>query len=419
MARTPADVGLAQLHMKLHAEYQDPAVFFWAGMVGQAKYKSVINKWEMPGTPIVKFNDLTGKTHGNELRVEMLRKIRGAGKSGKQPLVTKEKTNEFLACTLWLHGKREGIEYADWIDAQNVDWMDLVEKSYDQLKTWLAKVISTDPTACIFEGYARHITEALPASGGWGLGKTKIYPKNTWVWDDGTDGFVENAPTFSYTSATWRNNIITKFLAQADADNMSIDTLYALPGKARAAKIKPYIINGMPHYVLIINSLQEKDLLAEGTFSTIVSRADVRGMENMLFKGFKYVFNGLIIYVNDYIARLAYIVTSTTLDFFNYSAGTEVVAAGTNEDMPFDIQTLLAATQDVACAVFLGQDAIGWAEGTKPRFTKETRDHESETAVGINTIYGMAAMNFFDNTTISSAADVADPQYAIVATHVK
>lgn len=417
MARTPADVGLAQLHTKLQLEYQDPAVFFWAGMVGQAKYKNIINKWELPGTPIVKFEDLSGKTHGNELRVEMLRKITGGGKTGKQPLVTKEQTNEFLACTLYVHGKREGIEYADWIDAQNVDWMDLVDKSYDQLKMWLSKVISTDPTACIYEGYSRHITEAAP----WGLAKTKVYPKNFWIWDDGTDGFTENAPTFSYPdeSYTYRDAIITKLLAQADADNMSIDTLYAIPGKARAAKIEPYMINGSPFYVLIINSLQEKDLLAEGTFATIISNADVRGKENQLFKSAKYQFAGLIIYVNDYVARLAYCVSATTLDFFTYSAGVEQVVLATNTDQPYDTQALLAATQDNACAILLGKNAIGWAEGTMPKFTKETRDHESETAVGIRTLYGMAALNYFDSTTITSATDMADPQYAVIATHVK
>ena len=416
MARKAADVGLTALNMQLREEYQQEDVFFWANMIGQAKYRSEINKWEIPNSPIVKFNDFASQTHGNELRVEMLRKITGAGKTGKQPLVTKEQEQEFLASTLYVHGKREGIELADWIDELNVDWMDLAAKAYPQLKLWLAKVISTDPTASIFEGAARHITEAAP----WGLAKTPMYPRNFWIWDGGNSDFSTNNPgTFSFTSATWRNLIITKLLAGDPADTFGIKTLYSLKQKCKVAQIKPYVIDGKAFYCIVLNSYQERDLLAEGTFPTLVAQAGVRGHKNPLVAAASYMWDGWIIYVNDNVARLPFFVSATTLDFFNYSGGAEQVASGLNPDCPFEIATLHAADQDMACAVILGAGCVGFAESGRPRFTRETRDHESDTAVGIRMKYGMNALNYYDNVTPASATDMAKPQYAVVATHVK
>jgi len=419
MARKAADVGVVTLNQKLQEEYQQESVFFWAPLLGQATYRPLTDQWEMPETPIVKFNDFAKQSKGNELRVEMLRKIKGAGKTGKQPLVTKEKELTFLAAGLYVHGKREGIEFPDWIDGINTDWMDLAKRAYPELKMWLTKVLSTDPTACLLEGYSRHITEATPASGGWGLGKTKMIAKNFWIWDGTNSNFTTNEPTFSYTYATWRNAIITKLLAAVDADTFGVKTLYSLTGQCNRAKIKPYIIDGAAFHCIVINSYQERDLLNEGTFPTLVAQADVRGMKNQLFTGAKYRWNGWIIYVNDNVARLPYFVTGATLDFFNYSGGDEQVASGDDEDMPFSIQELHAADQDIACALVIGINCVGFAEAARPIFTKETRDHEADNAVGIRHIYGMAAMNFYDSETPTSATDCAAPQYAVVATHIK
>ena len=420
MALKAADLALAKLNQDLREEYQQEDVFFWAPMLGYATYMPSTNKWDLPETPIVKFEDLQNKTFGNELRVEMLRKIRGAGKTGKEPLVTKEKTQSFLVATLYIWGKREGIENPDWLDDLNVDWMDLAKKAYPQLKQWLTKIISTDPTACLLEGYSRHITEPTVANGGWGLGKTKQYPRNFWIWDGTNSDFATNDPgTFTYTSSDWRDLIITKLLTLVDADTFGVKTINALTSKCNVAQIKRYYMNGAAYRCIVINSLQERDLLIEGTFPTLVAQADTRGMSNTLFKNAKYVWNGWIIYVNDNVARLAYFVSATTLDFFTYSGGVEQVVSETNEDMPFETQEVGAADQDAACALILGPNCIGFAEKGKPRFTSETRDHESDTAVGIRMIYGMAILNFYDNTAVASAEAMALPQYAVVATHVK
>jgi hypothetical protein len=252
------------------------------------------------------------------------------------------------------------------------------------------------------------------------LAKTKLFARNFWVWDDANNNFTTNDPgTFSFTPGTWRDLIITKLLAGDNADIFSVETLYALTGMCNRAQIKPFMIDGNPYHLIVINSFQERDLMVAGTFPTLVAQAGVRGDKNPLVAGAKYKWNGWIIYVNDNVARIPYIVTTSTIDFFTYSGGAEQVISGLNKDQPFETQQLNATDQDMACAVVIGSGCIGWAEAGKPRFTRETRDHESDTAVGIRIKYGMGLMNFYDHITPASASAMMRPQFAVVATHVK
>jgi len=216
------DLNTLQLNLDLQEEASHK--WFFNKFIGVANYEPTIKSWILSGNPIQTFNDFTNMAIGNSLQVTMIRNFYGYGFDGEATAVGNESEITFYVQTLFVHLKRYAKKLPSLVQLQKVAWMDLAKYMQPGLSRWFGAYLNADTVAAILEGYSRHLTATTANDG---LGVTKKYPKNIWIWDT-LNNFTTNAPTFSQTSATYLASIISKLGDLANGDQFDIDTLEAI-----------------------------------------------------------------------------------------------------------------------------------------------------------------------------------------------
>lgn len=79
-------------------------------------------------------------------------------------------------------------------------------------------------------------------------------------------------------------------------DKMSWDVLVKAKAKAKRSKVRPIRDGGKEYHVVLLSSEQERDLLLDPTYQTIVKSAEARGKGNPLFTGALATVQGLTIH---------------------------------------------------------------------------------------------------------------------------
>jgi N4-gp56 family major capsid protein len=90
-------------------------------------------------------------------------------------------------------------------------------------------------------------------------------------------------------SATAESDVTT-------TDKFSWSTIVAAKSKAIRKKIRPIRDGGKGYFVIVMSPEQERDLVLDPTYQTIVSRAAEKGSQNPLFTGALAVVQGVILY---------------------------------------------------------------------------------------------------------------------------
>jgi len=412
MALYATDLNLAKVNMKLRRDYRP--YYFFAQLTGAAKYKGS-QKWSLSGNPVEHFKDFESQSTGNSIRVQMLKKLSGTGFTGEETMLSNEQRLQFYNVTLYIHLKRQGARLPSEVQMQKIGWMGVAKMVQPELSEWLGSYMNTDVSAAILEGYSRHITAADP-----GLAVSKLYPKNFWVWDGNNDFSTNSLAAYSYTAATELGYWVTAcetLETGRTTDKFDLDTLIAIKAQASLDIIKPFKGKTGQYYALIIHPLQEVSLLQDTNFQAANYTGMPRGEEgNPLFKDCVYTWKNIVIFVDGVVCRLPYY-TGTTLNFFDYSAGSEMVASGSNEDQSFEEQGR-GTDQSVALAYLLGQSCIGYTTYGKPEFTGEDTDHKMVKSIGIQAWWGFNRMDFINNLTVTSATVQSKTQLAVIATAV-
>lgn len=406
-------LNLAKVNLKLRRDARP--FYFFSQLTGEAKYKGS-QKWSLSGNPIEHFADFDTQSTGNSLRVQMLKKLSGVGFTGSQTMLSNEQQLQFFNMTLYIHLKRQGAQLPTEVDMQKIGWMGIATMVQPELSEWLGMYQNTDVSAAILEGYSRHITASSP-----GLAVSKVLPYNFWVWDGGNNDFSTNSPAaYSYTYATERGYWITAFetLETGRAtDKFDLDTLIQIKAAASRAQIKPFQGKRGQYYALIIHPLQEASLLSDTRFLDANAQGMPRGEEgNPLFKDCVYTWKNIVIFVDGVVSRLPYY-NGSTLNFFDYSAGSEMVTSTTNENQSMEEQER-GTDQSVALAYLLGESCIGYTTYGKPEFTGEDTDHKMVKSVGIQAWWGFNRMDYVNELTVTSTTEQSKPQLAVIATAV-
>jgi len=387
--------------------------YFWDMFTGISQ-QSKAGKWIPSGSPIERFMGfkVTGR---NNTVLPMIRNVFGYGRVGKAPLVSHEKELSYLYFKLWIHLLRFGVLPPNQVDAEIMAWADMANAVKKQLVNWWAGYLNHDVTRAYLEGYSKHITDAVVDEG---LGITKQYPKNFWVYDDGGKDF-SNSPTYTYNQTTYKAAIIDKLkAAPTAADVFNVDTLEALPPLISYSNITPWTVDGEKVYVLIINSRQMKTLRQDSEWQNAVARAANRGKTNPIFKYAVAYWGKFIIYVDDVVARIAYACddTSEVLNFFDYDAG---VLQADSVGMYAKVQSPdPTEDQNYACALLLGQSSMAEGLFSDLKYAEEKLDYSMITGIGSSRYYAYARMDYFDEelTTVGTAQQ--NPQMAVIATVV-
>ena len=382
---------------------------FWAKFAGFASRMND-GRWDLSGKAIDVFN--APRTEGrNEILVPMLRPLIEYPKIGKETLKGDTEVTRYLWHKVFVHLVRQGVEVPDTVDLQKIKWTGVAKRLKPALVDWWARWENHDVTRALLEGFSYHVTDST-----YGLSKTKRYNKNTWIWagDTSENNFTTNAPTFSYTSSSYKSSLITKFGTLAAADSMDTKTLEELAPLVSYSNLQPIMTKeGYEFYPMIIHSRQAASLRQDSDWLAAQGRANTPGMQNPIFNGTIGHWGKLAIYVNDVVARLGY-ATGSTLDFFNYSGGTDYSTSGTYAK----VQTT-GTNQHATCALILGKGALSKAVDTRLGFAEEQDDFGMIKEIGSSQFYGYARNDYYDEEIDGSTAatDQAEPQSAVVVTY--
>jgi N4-gp56 family major capsid protein len=121
---------------------------------------------------------------------------------------------------------------------------------------------------------------------------------------DGSTRGTSQLPSLSFAAdvaAATSNRILYANSATSEAtltatDKMSWATIVKAKAFAMRKKLRPIKDGGKGYYCIIMSAEQERDLVLDSTYQTIVSRAAEKGSKNPLFQGALAVVQGVILY---------------------------------------------------------------------------------------------------------------------------
>lgn len=148
-------------------------------------------------------------------------------------------------------------------------------------------------------------------------------------------------------------------------------TVAGTDGNLQTPQIQPILIDGEPHYVLVMNPYQEYDLRTASTAGQWLdiqkAAAAAEGRKSPIFKGGLGMHNNVVLHKHKKVVR-----------FSDYGSGANLAAAR---------------------ALFLGEQAgvvAFGSEGTGLRFgwNEETRDNGNQVVITSNSIFGVKKVTF-------------------------
>jgi N4-gp56 family major capsid protein len=161
--------------------------------------------------------------------------------------------------------------------------------------------------------------------------------------------------------------------ATSEATIAAADTFTAdLIGKAKRlatadenTAIRPINVDGRSTYVMVIDPFQARDLRNDPKWLEAQKHANVRGEKNPIFSGAMGMYDGVVIHEHNRVPR------------------TNTGASGAK----------------VGHGLFLGAQAVVFAEGTAPRWVEKKFDYENKWGVATGRMFGLQKAQFkFDGT---------------------
>lgn len=131
--------------------------------------------------------------------------------------------------------------------------------------------------------------------------------------------------------------------------------------------IRPVMVDGVKCFIFLTHPDALFDLYESAQFQQAMREAEVRGKDNPLFLGAKAFYNGIIIHEHENIPI-----------YTNFGASANV--AGVK-------------------SAFIGQQALCWAWGKRPRIVPVEFDYEREHGFGMSIIYAVGKPKFTYNGT--------------------
>ena len=188
-------------------------------------------------------------------------------------------------------------------------------------------------------------------------------------------GSTLNTPSFaSDVAAASTNRIVFAGSATSEAtltadDKMSWAVLVKAKAVAARKRLRPIRGGGKGHYVVVLSSEQERDLLLDPTYQTIVKSAGARGDKNPLFKNAIANVQGLVIHSHP-----------KTYNTLGLSSGSKWGSG---------------STIDGAQAMFLGAQAGGLATlGDMFMHESDNTDYKNRPGIGAGRKIGMLKPQF-------------------------
>lgn len=252
---------------------RDESFFFSNGFIGR-------NESDM-NSVIQKVTKLTETERGLECVMQLVQDLVGDGTVGDNKLEDQEEPLYNEAITIRIDQLRHGVRSKGDM-AEQATVIRFRETAKGKLSFWIGDKLDE----LMF----------LTVSG-------RAYTLKT----DGTTRVASQLPNLSFAAdvaAASTNRVMFAGTATSEGtltanDKMSWATIVAAKTKAIRKKLRPIRDGGKGYYCIVISPEQERDLVLDPTYQTIVSRAGEKGSKNPLFMGALAVVQGVVIYTHN------------------------------------------------------------------------------------------------------------------------
>jgi N4-gp56 family major capsid protein len=176
---------------------------------------------------------------------------------------------------------------------------------------------------------------------------------------------VQASPTKIFYGGTATSTATLTANDRTTPEILSKVKTWAKTGGDRAqTPLRPIMIGGKAYYVYLTHPDSMFDMKRNSEFTQAMREAEVRGKENPLFTGATAIWDGVVVHEHENID----IVT-------NWGAGSDVPGVK---------------------GVFMGQQALAWAWGSRPRTVAEEFDYGREHGFGVSML-SMTGKPVFDD----------------------
>lgn len=300
-------------------------------------------------------NAFFSKFMGSDARSIVHRKTelaKGSGTSINIPLLLPLSEAGVLGDDL-LEGNEEALQYSDFdVSIYRVRHGVRLEGEYEEQKTQIN--MRQDAKTALAEWLAMYLD-------------TSIFSVLTGVLPKWAEGNPAKFP-FPLTPPSDPDRVVFGGMATAESGITTADTFTAdLIGKAKRkatadedTAIRPIMVDGHETYVMVLDPYQARDLRNDPKWLEAQKHANVRGEKNPIFSGAMGIYEGVVIHEHTRVPR-----TSTG------SSG-----------------------RDVGHALFLGAQAVTFAEGTPPKWKEKMFDYDNKYGVALGRMFGLAKSAF-------------------------
>ncbi len=336
---------------------------------------------EGSGLPIIRKQNLSKTQKGDTIRMYLEGILSGFGKWGNQTLEDNEEalTQYFLDVYVnqIRHAMKDDGEMSRQRDEYNIN-----SRFPKQLSRWYREQMERYIFNAIYYKYTPHLVGDT-SIGGLGQNSEGIVPARYWYCADSAN----NSITYSATAATYIGNIQTaeQQLSDVDTDYFGPELLEGVAALLETENIPKVTFNGWEGWIGIIHPYQLAQLRAnEKWFNANIHAMPVGEDRNPVFTG--GIANNAVGLWNDIM-----LFKSNLVHDGNQSYYTDLIAAAGGNCVA-EIDSDMA---NVRRAIFLGSEAISFAEAVPPHIIKKGDfDYNNKEGVAISGIWGAMRNDF-------------------------
>lgn len=292
---------------------------------------------------IIQVKEDLKKGPGTSINIPLLLPLSGAGVWDDNVLEGNEEALEYASFDTYLHYIRHGVRLQGLYEEQKTQ-INMRKDARDALAEWLSTFIDTN----IFSV----LTGVMPPFVAAGTTAANYqFPIAAPSSDRVIFGGGKTSEATLTPSDTFTADLIGKAKRLATAEE----------NKA----IRPINVNGKSTYVMVIDPFQARDLRNDPKWLEAQKHANVRGEKNPIFSGAMGMYDGVVIHEHNRVPR---------------------TATG-------------ASNAKVGHALFLGAQAVVFAEGEAPRWVEKKFDYDNKWGVSHGRMFGLQKAQFkFDKT---------------------
>ncbi|KXB91764.1 hypothetical protein HMPREF3191_00878 [Veillonellaceae bacterium DNF00626] len=255
------------------------------------------------------------KEAGDTIVIPLLKALTGTGVTDDAQLEGQEEALQFYDFAVQVHEKAHAVKLKGKLEEQKTA-IDLRKHAKQGLATWLTYTIDQ----MVFDALTANPTDGRKIFAG---GKT-------------SEGSITTADVFT------------------------ADLIGVAKRKARLAHVRPVVVNGTKHYVLVVNPYQARDLKNDAKWIDAQKYANIRGNDNPIFTGALGMYDNVIIHEHENVK-----ITET---------GSGSAAVGH--------------------ALLMGAQAGAFAIAQEAEWNEKVFDYGRKYGVSVSTIFGIAKSKF-------------------------